>query len=292
MTRTETQPAGVVFGAAAGLTFGTVAILAKLAYDKGASALPLLAGRLALASLLLVLFQLATRRSLRIPRRAAVKLVLLGALGYAFEALLFFSALERAPAAVVGLIFYSYPLWTTLVSAALRLERITGRTVLALVLGSAGVLTVFSLPDASSTGLWLALAAAVSVAGYLTLAQVAMRGIDPYAGAVWNSIGAGAALLTATAVTTTSLPFEATPELVGLGVATALAYVLLYRALVLIGPSRLAIAMMVEPIATLVLAAIVLDESITPRVALGAMLVLTALPILAIQRRRTVLVEA
>jgi drug/metabolite transporter (DMT)-like permease len=289
--RRDTVAVGIALGTASGLAFGTVAIFAKLAYSKGASALPVLTGRLVVATFLLVAFGMATRRALQVPRPTAMKLVALGAVGLAFEAFLFFAALERAPAAVVGLIFYSYPAWTTLAGLALGLEAFSGRTVLALVLGSAGVVAVFDLPDAGSTGLWFALAAALVVAAYLPIAQLVTRGIDPYAGAVWTAAGASAALLAATAVTGSSVPLRATPELVALGLATALAYVLLYRALALIGSSHVAIAMMVEPVATVVLAAIVLDESITLRVALGATLVVGALVVLATRRRRAALVE-
>ncbi len=281
----------MALAAGSGLAFGTVAIVAKLAYDKGALALPLLTGRFVVASVALVAFLAATRRSMRVRTIVAVKLMLLGGFGYAFEALLFFAALERAPAAVVGLIFYSYPLWTTVAGFGLGLERVNRRTVLALVLGTAGVVSVSSVPDASPAGLWLALGAAVAVSVYLTLAHVAMRGVDPYAGAVWTSIGAGTSLVGATAVTRSPVPTEAMGEVVALGLATAVAYVLLYRAHVLIGSARLSIAMMVEPIATLVLAAIVLDEPVTLRVALGAALVVSALPILATRRRRTALVS-
>jgi drug/metabolite transporter (DMT)-like permease len=282
---------GIALGTASGLAFGTVAIFAKLAYSKGASALPVLTGRLVVATFLLVAFGMATRRTLRVPRPTAIKLVSLGAVGLAFEALLFFAALERAPAAVVGLIFYSYPAWTTLAGLAMGMEAFSGRTVLALVLGSAGVVAVFDLPDAGSTGLWIALAAALVVAVYLPIAQLVTRGIDPYAGAVWTAAGASAALLAATAVTGSSMPLRATPELIALGLATALAYVLLYRALALIGSARVAIAMMVEPVATVVLAAVVLDEAITLRLALGATLVVGALLVLATRRRRAALVE-
>lgn len=293
MTKTETQAAGVAMAALSGLAFGTLAILAKLAYDKGAQALPLLAGRFVVATLLLVLFLAATRKRLRVSRLDVVKLMLLGGLGYALETSLFFAALERAPASVVGLIFYSFPLWTTVAGFFLGFERPSAATVVALALGSAGVVVVFSLPEAggSSMGLWLALGASVAVAAYLTTLDVVMRGIDPYAGAVWTSVGGSAALVTATAVTASPIPFRATGEVMGLGVATALAFVLLYRALVLVGSARVAIAMMVEPVATVVLAALVLDETITVRVALGAALVLAALPILAMRRRRAPLVE-
>lgn len=289
--RRDSHALGVGLGTASGLAFGTLPIFAKLGYAEGASALPLLTGRFVAAALLLVTFGLATGRTLRAPRPNVVKLVLLGAVGLAFEALLYFAALERAPASVVGLVFYSYPAWTTLAGFVLGLEVISARTVVALVLGSAGVVVVFSLPGTGSTGLWFALAAAIVVAAYLPMARAATRGIDPYVGAVWTAIGAATALVGATAVTTSGMPLRAMPELAALGLGTAVAYVLLYRALALIGSARVSIAMMVEPVATLVLAAVVLDESITLRVALGATLVVAALLLLTTKRRRPVVAE-
>lgn len=287
---------GVLLAVGSGLAFGTVAIFAKLAYDKGAQAVPLLTGRFLVATLLLIGWCFVTGRSVRIARSARNKMMLLGALGYAFEASLFFAALERAPAAIVGLIFYSYPLWTTLAGFALRIEPFARRIVIALVLGSAGVVTVFSQGTdgggvRGSLGLWLALAAAVAVAAYFTLAQLAMEGVDPYAGAVWTSVGATIALITVTAASRAPLPVDAWAEVCALGVATALAYILLYRALVLIGSTRVSIAMMVEPVATLLLAALILDEDITIRVAVGAVLVISALPILASVRRKSLPAE-
>ena len=288
MAKTENQAGGVAMAAVAGLAFGSVAIFAKLAYDEGGSALPVLTARFVIATVLLLVFLAVRGKPLPADRAIAVKLLLLGGLGYAFEASLFFAALERAPAAVVGLIFYSFPLWTTLVGFLLGFERPSPATLVALALGSAGVVAVFSVPEAggNAAGLWLALAAAVAVAAYLTTLEVVMRGVDPYAGAVWTSIGGSVSLVVATSVTGSPIPLQEAGELLGMGVATALAFILLYRALVVVGSARLAIAMMVEPVATVVLAAIVLDERITARVAVGAVLVVAALPILALHRRR------
>src|SRR5688500_4552288 len=102
-----------MFGAVA---FGTLAIFAKQAYDHGATAVPLLAARFALTSVLLIGYLVVTRRPLWIGASKVGRLLLLGAFGYGVEATLFFLALERAPASVVGLVFYSYPLWTTLMA--------------------------------------------------------------------------------------------------------------------------------------------------------------------------------
>jgi drug/metabolite transporter (DMT)-like permease len=60
-----------------------------------------------------------------------------------------------------------------------------------------------------------------------------------------------------------------------------LAFVALYAAIRRIGSSRSSIAMMLEPVTTVVLAAIFLNEALTVRIGLGAALVVAALPLLA-----------
>lgn len=270
----------IVIAVAAGVAFGTLAIFAKLAYRKGAEFLPLLAGRFAVATVLLMGFAIASKRSLVLPRKRLLALISLGALGYAFEASLFFAALERAPAAVVGLIFYSYPMWTVLLGLALKIDVFNGKVLGALALGSAGIAIIFTLPKVAPEGMFFALGAAVAVAVYFTLVQLAVKDVDPVVGAAWTTAGAAFALVLLSAITRKGVPLEAAPELAGLGVASAVAFALMYRAIVVIGSSRASIVMMVEPVATLVLAALLLGEKITPRVIVGAIVIVAALPVL------------
>lgn len=272
---------GILLASAAAVAFGTLAIFGKLAYQDGAELVPLLATRFLIASVLLVLYHLATRRSLWPGRSIAVKLLLLGGLGYAAESALFFMAVERAPAAVVSLVFFTYPMWTALFALAARMERYSHRVALSLLLGSAGVATIFSVRLESLAGPLFALLSAISLAAYLLVVQVVTTRVVPSVAATWISLGALVAYGSAALVSGKSLPAEALDEAAALGVATSIAFVLLYRAIALIGSARVAVASMLEPVATIVLAALLLDEGITVRVVLGAVLVVAALPILA-----------
>lgn len=275
-----TETRAVALAVASGIAFGTMAIFAKFAYRNGAEFVPLLAGRFIVSALVLVTFALITKRSLRLPRRRAVALLGLGGIGYAFEASLFFAALERAPAAVVGLIFYSYPMWTVILGIALKIDAFNKKVLLALILGTAGVAIIFTIPRADPDGMLLALAAAVAVAVYFTLSQLAIKDIDPLAGAAWTTGGAGMALGLVTAVGGEGVPVAAIPQLLGLGIMSAVAFALMYRSISAIGSAKASIVMMVEPVATLLLAAALLGEEISPRVIFGAIVILTALPVL------------
>src|SRR5688500_18965297 len=107
------QLTGVGLAVIAAIAFGTLAISAKFAYRAGAHPFPLLAWRFALAAVMLALYHAIRGRSMRLPGRDLAKTLGAGGFLYGFEATLFFAALQRAPASVVGLVFYSYPIWTT-----------------------------------------------------------------------------------------------------------------------------------------------------------------------------------
>ncbi len=281
MTRLSDAVRGIVVASVAAVVFGTFAVFAKLAYNDGAELLPLLATRFAIASGLLALYHVARRRPLWPGGRNAVRLLLVGGVAYAAEAALFFMGAERAPASVVSLVFFTYPTWTALLAFATRMERYSHRTMAALVLGTAGVAVIFSIRLESLAGPLFALGAAISLAIYLLVAQVVAASVVPSVAATWISFGAALAFGAGALVTRTPLAAEAADEALVLGAVTAVAFALLYWAISLIGSARVAVASTLEPVSTIALSALLLDEPVTARVLLGAVLVVAALPVLA-----------
>lgn len=280
--------AGVALAGVAAVAFGTLAISAKFGYRAGSAVLPLLGVRFVGATVLVAGFHLVTGRSLRVPRTVMWRLLVLGGIGYGLETALFFAALERAPAGVVALIFYSYPLWTVLMGFATRLEAFRWKLVGALVVGSTGVAIVFSPESWGLAGPLFALGAAVAVALYFILMQVVLRDVEASPAAFWTSAGAAVTTGVLWLVFRDPLPEGAVVPALALACASAFAFIALYAAIERIGSSRAAVAAMVEPVATLILAAALLDERITARVLVGAALVLSALPMLAVGGNRDV----
>ena len=280
--------AGLALAGIAAVAFGTLAISAKLGYRAGSAVLPLLVVRFSVATALVALFHLLTRRSLAVPRPVMWRLLILGGIGYSLETALFFAALERAPAGVVALIFYSYPMWTVILGFLTKLEPFRWKLVGALVLGSVGVAIVFTPEGGGLAGPLFALGAAVAVAAYFILMQVALRDVDASPAAFWTSAGAAITTALAWLVLREPLPTGAIGPALALGGASALAFTMLYAAIVRIGSARSAVAAMLEPIATLILAALLLDEELTTRVLIGAAFVVSALPILAVSGKKDV----
>lgn len=279
---------GIGLAISSAMAFGTLAIFAKEAYEAGAEPVPLLALRFVVTSVILVAYQMLRRGPILVGRDKVIRLLLLGALGYAVESSLFFLALERAPASVVGLVFYSYPLWTTLIAIALKLERFEKRLLIALALGTTGVASIFSLTGAPLAGPLFALAAAVMVALFYIGAQVLTKETPSSAAATLTAVGAALAMSIVYLLRGGELPSDAVGPGIGLGVATSFAFIATYAAIARIGSSRTAIANMMELVTTIVLAMIFLSEQPTLRVLIGAILVLSAIPILAIGKRESI----
>ena len=280
--------AGLALAGTAAVAFGTLAISAKLGYRAGSPVLPLLAVRFTVATVLVALFHVLTRRSLAVPRPVMWRLLILGGLAYSLETALFFAALERAPAGVVALIFYSYPMWTVILGFVTKLEPFRWKLVGALVLGSVGVAIVFTPEGGGLAGPLFALGAAIAVAAYFILMQIALRDVDASPAAFWTSAGAAITTVLVWLVFWEPLPSGAIGPALALGGASAVAFTLLYAAIVRIGSSRSAVAAMLEPIATLILAAVLLDEELTTRVLIGAAFVVSALPMLALSGKKDV----
>jgi drug/metabolite transporter (DMT)-like permease len=277
--------AGIALALVSAVAFGTLAIFGKLAYRTGAEPLPLLAIRFAFASVLLAGYVVVTQRRVFLPPRELAQLGALGALGYAGETVFFFSALQRATAAVVSLVFYSYPIWTVLIGFATRLEPFRKQLVVALALGTGGVVLIFSLPTGGLLGPLLALAAAFTVAIFFLATQLVIVNVDPISSAMWTAVSAALALGIAALAAGDSLPVEALPHAFALGVATAVAFATVYEAIVRIGSPRASVATMLEPVTTIALAAMFLGERLTLRILIGAALIIAALPLLTLTRR-------
>lgn len=310
---------GIGFALASSAAFGAIAPVAKIGYERGAEPLPLLGTRFSVAAILLLAIlygRLGARRlragrrlrragdprgtapaagpgraagtTLGLPRALVFRLLLLGAAAFAAETWLFFTALELAPAGVVSLVFFSFPLITAVIAFSFKLEPARPRTFVALALGSAGVASIFGIAGTDLRGLLLALASAVAVAVYFVLAGILIRGVPPAVAAAWTASGAAVSLSLAAVLSGQALPRAAVPAGVGLGLLTTMAFVALYAAIARIGAPRAAVAQMFEPVVTVVLAAILLGEAITARVALGALLIVSALPVLSgVGRRRS-----
>ena len=291
--------AGVALCLVSACGFGLMAIFAKQAYAAGLGMTALLAARFVLAACLLwALVAVRARRAAgaggaarahpRPARRVVVATLALGAIGYAAEAGLFFSALRHIDASLTSLLLYTYPALVFCGAVALRREHLTAWKALPLALASAGAALVLlggGSGGLEATGVLLALGAGVSYAIYILVAEDVVRRIDPILLGAFVATGAAVTFLLA-GVIGGALQFTAAGWLwiaVIATLSTVLPIVTFTLGMERVGASTASIVSTVEPVVTVSLAVMLYGDTLGPLQGLGGALVLAA--VIALQTR-------
>ncbi|MFN2544917.1 MAG: DMT family transporter [Actinomycetota bacterium] len=266
--------------AMASLQFGVVVVLGKLVQRSDLSVYAMLAVRFAIAAFVLALVRASLRQGLLPARGERLWLVGLGVIGYAVESALFFTALRHGQAAAVTLLFFTYPVFVAVASVLLGRgvpgPLIMGSLVCALA-GAAIVIAFSGKLAITPAGVAFAIGCAVSFTAYLLVLDHVIRRTDPHVTSMWVAGSASATLAVLAALSGSSWATaggKSWAELAGMGLATAGAFVCLFVGLRRLGPVRTSIVAAAEPLATTLLAWLILDERIRPATAIGGVLIL------------------
>jgi drug/metabolite transporter (DMT)-like permease len=264
--------------------FGVMPVLTKVAYDDGTSVSGLLSVRFSTAAVVLLAIALWRREPL--PRKGlALRMFLLGAVGYVVESACYFAALTRISAGLTALLLYAYPALVVLVTAVINRSRPGTRPAVCVVVASVGTaLTIGPVAGGQWTGVLLGLGAAVSYATYIVTSARVVSGVGPFATSAVVMGGAGLvydgyALSTGAAGPSTGEAWAAVLAVALFGTVVAVAA--FFWALELLGPADTAVISTFEPVVSVVTAALVLGESLTALQLAGGALVLVAVAVLA-----------
>ena len=287
MVRKELKPAwgrqgrvrGAVFVIASTVGFGTLGILGKLAYAGGASTVTVLFLRFFLAGLVMTAVMQARR--LVWPRGRDLWLLIgLGAAGYVGQSFCYFSALHHATAGLTALLLYLYPALVLIASAMLGRQRLTPtKAGLAAAALTGVLLTVGGGLSGSTVGIAFGLGAAVIYTAYILVGE----GVIPRTGAIPAAtvvmLAAAVVFAIATLVTGPNWPGNAVGWLAILGIAllaTVIPIVGFFAGMRRLGATDAATISTLEPVVTLLLAWLILHETLAPMQVVGAVLVISA----------------
>ena len=273
----------------ASLGYGALPVLAKLAFAEGVDVLPLLAWRFVLGSALVWAFVLGAGRP-RPPRDRVAGLCLLGVL-YAVNAVCYMLGLERLPASLATLVFFTYPAMTVVLARVWVGERLTRRRITALGLATAGcALTIGTgVGSGDLLGVGLILLSVVLLAAWIVRSHGVLRGLPPVSSTA-TVITSAAVAISCAGLLTGGLGVPLAPAPLGLLAAiglfsTAIPITAFLVGIQWIGPARAAIAATFEPVVALTLAAFILGDRLTGGQWLGAGLILAGVVWLRLERR-------
>lgn len=269
-------------------SFGTLAIFARQAYAAGADPPTVLFLRFSIAALVMVGVMLA--RGLPWPRgKLLAALLALGGLGYVGQSLAFFTALTMAPASLVALLLYLYPVIVTVGARVFFNEPLGAAKLGALALALAGtVLTIGTAAESPQGTAPLGIALGVGAALIYSVYIMTGSRVTPQAGPIPSStvIMGAAALVYGAMVAARGPVFPAGAggwlAIAGIAlISTVVAIVCFFAGMERIGPVNASTLSAVEPAVTVILAALILREQVTPLQVAGGALILAAVVLLA-----------
>ncbi|MGI5839419.1 MAG: DMT family transporter [bacterium] len=281
---------GFLFILLSAACFGSGSIFARFAYDGGINVYTLLAMRFTIAASALYLYCRLTRTNLRLGRRDLRIVLLLGGVGYAGMAFLYFGSIQYIPVSLVALLTYTYPSIVTVLAFFLLHESLDRIKVFALLLASAGcALTVWS-PGLTVNlyGAALACTASFVYSFYIIAASKYTSHLDAKVmtfyitlscAVVYVGYGAAAGRLDF------GLPAGTFAAVAALALfTTVLGNIFFFCGLHLLGASRTALLSTVEPFYTVLLATLLFREAITLTQIGGGLLIVGA--VILLNRRR------
>lgn len=234
--------------------------------------------RVLLAALAVAVFVAVRRRwdLLRIPGPATWWLGVLLAIHWS----LYFAAIKATSLASAALITYLSPVLMAPLAWIMLKERLHRSTGVAFLLALSGIgLICFSKPGEGVTtlGVCLALGAAVTLAIMLTSIKRFASKVESHTFVIYQSLAAAIVLSPIAAMSSYQISATTLLLLIALGVViTGITGVVFVMALHRVPTTTAGILTYFEPVSAAVLGAIVLGESLTPRIACGGIAILIA----------------
>jgi len=275
---------GVLWIVASASGFGTMAIFAKTAYGDGVGLEALLFLRFALAGGLMAAFLCLSGRPW--PARPLWPgLLAMGGVGYVGQSYCYFAALHHASAGLTALFLYLYPVLVTLLAAALGRQALNRRKVLAVAIACCGtLLTIGGQLTGSPLGIGLGLGAALIYSCYILAGERLTAQAGPMAAS--TVIMLAAAVVYGVLAIWRDSPWPASTA--GWGavfgivlLSTILGMVGFFAGMARLGAADAATLSTLEPVVTVLLAALFLGESVGLWQVAGGALILSAVLLLA-----------
>jgi drug/metabolite transporter (DMT)-like permease len=227
----------------------------------------------------------------RLPARDLIYCFILGAFGVAVSNYFYYVAIQRTSVATAIIVQYTAPVWVLIYVVARGQQKLTAQRVMAVTMALVGIVLVIDLLDVrsgaglrfDSYGIFAALLASFSFAFYNVGGHGILARHDRWRVLVWALAAAAAFWLAANPPWKIAQAHYAASQwvfLFGFSMISVLgAFSLYFLGLQYLEPSRAIIASCLEPVFSIVLAAVVLGELMHGIQILGIIFVLAAIVI-------------
>jgi drug/metabolite transporter (DMT)-like permease len=274
--------AGILITLLSAAAFGTLAIFGRLAYAAGLDTFTLLFLRFTIATLLMGAL-LAFRRE-PLPRgKTLLQLIGMGGIGYAGQSFCYLTAIKYASAGLVALLLYLYPAMVAVLSALFLKEKINRLKIIALLIALTGTALTVRPGSGQWQGMLLALGAAGIYSIYILVGAGVMKQVSAFQSTPVIFASSGVVYGGLVALNGAHWPVDAAGWWAVAGtvlVPTLIAVTAFLMGIQYIGPTDASMLSTLEPVVTVILAALFFSERLDALTLLGGGLILTAVILL------------
>ncbi len=269
-------------------SFGTLAIIGRFAYADGLDVTTMLFLRFTIAAILMFAW-LAIRKE-PLPRgRTLLQLASMGGLGYVGQSFCFMSAIKFASTGLVALLLYLYPVFVTVLTVIFQKVKLNSRTVIALVLATIGAALTANPQGGQLPGILLAISAAAIYAVYILVGTGVMQKVSAIQSSAVIFASAAVVFGIMTAIRGPHWPTTSSGWLAISGIAviaTLLPVATFLGGLKIVGATDASLLSTLEPVVTVILAAMILGEKVQPLMIAGGVLILAAVLLIVRQPKK------
>lgn len=242
--------------------------------------------RFALASLCLWPLLKLLAIPLSVTHKTALKLFLMGALGYGSMSLFFAASLQFLSASLAEMMLFTYPVLVSILSFLIGNEQFNWQKGAALTICLLGLFFILgiSFSGISHIGILLGLSSAIVYSCYILIGKRVLQDVHSLVATTYVSSAAAltfAAYTLATNQLILTLPMNGWLALIGTATfGTIIGILGFFAGLSKIGAANAAIISTAEPVLTVLLSVLVLGEELTILQGLGILLVISSILLL------------
>ena len=274
---------GTVCGIAAAVFYGTNPLGAMNLYADGISTNSTLFYRFGIAVVILGVMMAVQRKSFALTRRELVTLAILGVFMSTSSTTLYFSFIFM-DVGIASTLLFVYPVMVAVIMATFFHEKVTAATVIAILLSLAGIALLNQTGDGTSLSLWgvmLVMLSSLTYAIYIVVVNKSSLRMSSVKLTFYVLLFGLLTIYGYTLAMGETVQLLVTPKqwLYATQLAlmpTVLSLVLMVIAVHDIGSTPTAIMGAIEPITAVAIGVLVFGENFTPRLAIGIVLILTA----------------
>jgi drug/metabolite transporter (DMT)-like permease len=284
---------GYFFAIVSAVSYGTNPLGVLFLYELGLRPVSVLFYRFTVAASILALLMLVQHKSFALTRKEAKVLLMLGGL-FVVSSFTFYQSFRFMAAGLASTILFFYPVMVAVIMAVFFGEKVRVGTVVSIVLALFGIVLLYQGDGSTSmsmAGMVLVIVSALTYALYivmLNMSEIRMSSVKLtfYVLLICIFFNIAASFFDPAGGLQPLPNLRACLWALWLGVfPTVISLVTMTMAVNFVGSTPTAIMGALEPLTAVVIGATVFDEQLTPRLALGIMMILSAVMIIVLSKR-------